>query len=107
MDPFAKKCALALAPLATFMLSAYLDFIDIANFIFSRNETEPECATPGGGGIHRTESEGRGIMGDRASNDISRTNGREISVQMQSWVKLLQKLLARRGAQRASEERER
>lgn len=30
-----KKCALARAlSLGTFMLSAYLDFIDIANFIF-------------------------------------------------------------------------
>lgn len=34
MGLFAKKCALALASLDAFMLSAYLDFIDIANFIF-------------------------------------------------------------------------
>jgi len=34
MGLFAKKCALAPASLGTFMLSTYLDFIDIANFIF-------------------------------------------------------------------------
>jgi len=50
MGPFAKKCALALAPLGTFMLSAYLDFIDIANFIFlvPERDTRGERITPGG-----------------------------------------------------------
>jgi len=69
------------------MLSAYLDFIDIANFIFLGSETEAGHPIPlqrAGEGYGEREGKGReDIMGDRPSNDISRTNGQEISVQMQ------------------------
>lgn len=70
MGPFAKKCALALAlaPLGTFMLSAYLDFIDIANFIFlvRGKEIRGERGATPGGVVQRSRAD---IMGDRASND--------------------------------------
>lgn len=68
MGPFAKKCALALAPLGTFMLSAYLDFIDIANFIFlvRGKEIRGERGATPGGVVQRSRAD---IMGDRPSND--------------------------------------
>lgn len=81
MGPFAKKCALALAALGTFMLSAYLDFIDIANFIFlgrrDGNGKAPYLAQ----GRPGTEIEGMAVMGDRPSNDTSFLNCRQLENQ--------------------------